>query len=584
MLYSVPTSAPADSSRIRFGVSAVALDRSSQSPIAWSDWLEKGSYTPGDDIKISATELRTNTPFNVKYVDDNHSPSHWTIRSGDGNLIAEQNDANAITLEEGIDNPGMYTLILDEGSDQERSFPAFIQIADASRGSVPTIDSLTFYDNAIDSDQNIKIAINENTRLGYIALPSDGVTSRGLNLDQHWFGVSVDDLGLDAYSSFSVAGWIKLNSIPKGTSNFLTIEDRSAEWPINNWGFFWSRLSDKGTFSTNADNDAWGVRLHSSGTNNTLTENFDNTPICTDSWCHFAIVFEYNDDNYIATRLYLNGNLEHETPFTRTMFRIRPEQWIAFGGTASGITSVDGIIDDFQVWNKALTPDDVLSSMHGFDKNNLPANLLALWNFETDSDNDFLPALGSAAGAKAYLYTIKEGELEGQGSKLFISPSFTAGSPFAPADSYHVATQPAWNAPCGNITGVKGNDTAGQARISFASEGNYTVSVTLENDYGSDSRTFPIFTVDEFGTGIDDIAADNLQVYTVGSDILISIPTTADYLVTVANTSGRNVATRSFSADTGSTLRLHLPHPDIYILTIRSSQWTSPRSVKLLVH
>ena len=80
------------------------------------------------------------------------------------------------------------------------------------------------------------------------------------------------------------------------------------------------------------------------------------TPLTVGTWTHLALTFDYGTDSYA---LYINGSLAG----TSTAARQTPTQSLAFGGYRSDFGqnfSWNGLIDDVHVFNRVLTPAEIL--------------------------------------------------------------------------------------------------------------------------------------------------------------------------------------------------------------------------------
>ncbi|MDE7389110.1 MAG: LamG domain-containing protein, partial [Muribaculaceae bacterium] len=388
LFYSAPMAT--DDARVRFGVSAVAIDFASESEIAWSDWQERGNYVAIDDIQISKTTLKPGEAFTVSYIDSKHAPASWTIYNSDGVKMAHEPSSTSITVAEGFDKIGGYDVVLNEGTANELRYGYFVQISSSETGAWPEIYSLSIDDEEVGAEaEPVILQPAQSVKLAYTGRDADGAGSRGLSLAEHPFGVRVGELGIEDGTNFSISGWIKLSSLPDGVSSFLTVENRNGSWPANNWGYFWARITGEGKFKADGRIDTcWGMRLDSSPDGMRLFNQYDDAKIGIDAWTHFAVVFEFNGKSRRVS-FYLNGVKQTmsswiwvnkstfesrgnwsdlttgfsfanahgtnttESDFASYSFGLTANDWITFGGTGHEMKAVDGTIDDFQIWNKA---------------------------------------------------------------------------------------------------------------------------------------------------------------------------------------------------------------------------------------
>ncbi len=616
LYYSIPTTT--EDARIRLGVAATSLDHASDSEIAWSEWITRSDYAASSDIEISKTTLKPGEGFTVRYVDQRHTPSDWTIYNTNGKKMSEAKASTFITVENGYDELGGYDVVIDEGTAAERRFGYYVQVSAPETGAVPEIYTITV-NGEEPAASEVTIKPSEELNLAYTGRDADGAGSRGLYLNEKLFGVSIQELGIQANQSFSVAGWVKLSSLPTGISSFVTVENRNGSWPANNWGYFWSRISGDGKFTYDQVDTCWGMRMGAGADGMRYWNQYDDAKIGIDSWTHFAIVFEY-DGNAVRSMFYLNGVKQtathwlycmsssfksatgeknwddlsqvfgrggftggsdtKEPPFQTSTYPVTNADWISFGGTASNIGAVDGVIDDFQVWGKAMTDEDVKASMAGLDANNLPADVLGLWDFESDPSADLsFAAKGKKAGAKAYYYEFASGTNEGTAGKVYKAAAYSVGCPFIAGSAYKVETLPTWTAKRATVTNAEGNGEAGKATVSYKKEGTYNVTLTLSNSHGTDSRTFPVIHVGE-GNNIAEMGADNISTYTVGRTVFVEVEGNEAYNVAVYNAAGIEVAARSVAAGNDRVMSINLGSAGVYVVTVTTPAGT--RSFKLL--
>jgi endo-beta-N-acetylglucosaminidase D len=614
MVYSFPVSSA--NNRVRLGVSAMSLDHASDSPIAWGDWMDKGEYTVTDDIQLSQNVIKPNEAFSVGYVDPQHSPSNWRLYDKDGNLMAEATSALEINLPNGLPQVGGYDVVIDEGTDAQRTFGYFVQISSTETGAIPRILTTT-----VDGDST-SIETGDHITLRYTGREADGAGSRAISLNEKWFGVKVSQLGLQANQSFSVAGWVRIDNLPDGISNFVTIENRDGSWPANNWGYFWSRIAGDGRFAYNQIDGCWGLRLQAAADGNRLFSQYDNSRIGLGTWTHFAIVFEYNDEGKVRSSFYLNGVKQTmsswlnvlkssydssgwawndlqgyvknygnnvygsgvnatETGYAETSYTLTDNDYIAFGGSASNIFALQGALDDFQVWGRAMTDADVKASMEGLDENNLPEGLLALFDFEDEPNVKAFKAKGEKAGASGFYWDTTEGTKEGQSSKNYTVPNYEAGCPFIKGSAYQVVTTPQWSAKKGVIAPAEGSDTEGSADLTYRKAGTFNVTLTLTNSHGSDTAEFPVINVSE-GASINEVAADAAATITAATGVVLIhfADASETHVVNVYNAAGALVATAR-AADSDMTLRISTP--GAYIVSIAKANGALVRSANILV-
>ncbi len=582
MYYSIPTNLQG-AQKIRLGVAAVSLDTKTDSEIAWGEYMDMGEYTVNNDIQINKTTIKPGEDFEISYVDAKHAVSDWKLYDGT-TVKASASGTTVFSVPEGINEVGAYDLVIDEGTANERRINSYVQVTSWGVGALPKIETLT-----INGEENApaEIKTGDKLTLGYTARQADGAASRGVEIDEKNVGVKVSELGIQPRQSFSVAAWVNFSTMPGGSS-FFGIENRAGTWPVNNWGWMWSSIEGK--------NFCWTFRNDGAAQPGELQYSFPDLVFSTNAWNHVAMTFEY-DGNRFRSLFYLNGVLQKstwkytgaaggtgttETWANNITYGIAGNDWISFGGTRGGNSSANtGIIDELQVWNKAMTQEDVTASYNGLNGNSLPADVIAYWDFDTNagSDHNFL-AKGSKAGAKASVFEMQQGESEGQSYQTPVEPKYISGCPFIGGEAYRIVTVPTWTAKRGVIADAQGTDKEGSATVSYTKAGDYTVTLTLENTLGYDQKNYPVFSVTP-STGIGDVNAEDLNIYTVDESLFVEFAEAGNYQVDVYNVAGAKVAEKAATVSVGQNMLITLGAKGVYVVNVQKDG-KPVRAIKVL--
>lgn len=440
-----------------------------------------------------------------------------------------------------------------------------------------------------ESSNGITIKPAEELEFSYTGREADGFGSRGVKFDDKLVGMNAGEIGLQSWQSFSVAAWVRLDAMAPGIYSFMTIENRAGSWPLNNWGYFWCRINEQGYIDNNLIDGAYGGHTDSGSEGMRIYCDYSKSRITPMAWTHVCFVFEYNDSKQVRWSLYINGvkqtmskwmyinkgtregilngeeyggdwsRFDHsganaegenvtETDFVSTSYAVTPSEWISFGGTSQNINAMNGSIDNIVVWNKAVNESEVKQTMAGLDANNLPADVLGFWDFNTDTGSDYKFANQAKSGngyAARYDHLKQDGE--GQAKPTPIVPIYSAGCPFLEGKTYAITTVPTWTAAKGNISNAAGTATEGKATISFAKERDYNVTLKLENALGEDTRDYPVLTVSS-KDAIEGIDNDNTSVYAVDKTVFVNFAEAGAYTVKVYNIAGELMNSRSFNA------------------------------------
>lgn len=590
--------------RIRFGVSAVSLDTDSESDIAWSEYKNSVERSFSDVIQVSKSTITPDEDF-VLYTVDAKREFHWAIvPNGVDNAepVAESAGMTNSWDCEGISEIGTYDLILtgpnntDNDTNATITHTGFIVVTDPARGRIPEIQTIT----ANGKEADISIEKGDEVTFNYTGRTADGSCSRGIAIEEQFFGVRAGDVLDNETTSFSVSGWMKIDEFPAAV-NFVDIVKKDGAWPRNNWGFLWSSINQDGTLQ-NYDQDYSAAA--SGATTEVIRYDFGNgkTRIFNKGqWTHFAMVFDRNaDEKKVRTMLYINGQRVESTwtyyypcqdydwnmrvnstgtteDYINAFRNLDLDNYIIVGGTrhtgrGHGGSGFTGALDEFQVWNKAMTEEDVKASMAGLDPNNLPEGLAGYWDFEDvpGSDNKYI-AKGSKAGATAgYFILNPDPKNEGRSEYVFIRPVAGTGCPFIEGTNYKITTTPSWKARLSDVVESAGTDTEGSAKIRFNREGeDYTAELTLSNDLGSHSRTFQFIKVGGPGA-INEVAADaDMRTYVVDDVLYLDVATDGFYTVYIYDVNGRVVANKSADVNAGDFMKLTINgNAGVYLVSV----------------
>ncbi|MCM1477232.1 MAG: T9SS type A sorting domain-containing protein [Bacteroides sp.] len=592
--------------RIRFGVAAVSLDTDTDSEIVWGDYAAAGDRTYSDAIETSKTTVTPGEEFTLKAVDSKREFQWAIVPNGVENaqpVAQSQGMTNTWTVN-GINEIGTYDLVVTrpraESEKTEKlkgdsvcTHSGYIVITDAARGRIPEINTLT----ANGKEADITVKPGEEIALAYTGREADGACSRGIAIAEEAFGVRLGDILANGTQSFSVCGWMKIDVFPAPV-NFIDIVQKDGEWPRNNWGILWSSLNTDGTLQ-NYDQDF--SQYDAGATTRVLRYDFGNgkTKVFNKGqWTHFAMIFDRTATTF-RTLFYINGKQVESTwqflgmsdygsgeyviqsgttnEYATASKNINLANYIIVGGTrhtgrGHGGSGFTGALDEFQVWDKAMTADEVKASMEGLDPNNLPDGLAGYWDFEDEPGADMkYVGKGSKAGVKAgYFQLAPDASKEGKNNYSFIRPVPGTGCPFIEGTNYKITTKPSWKARLGNVSESTGSDKEGSAKVSFAREGeDYTAVLTLANDLGSDSRTFQFIKVGDFGA-IGDIAADgDLRTYTIDDVLYLDVTADGFYKVEIFDVNGRTVASKAHEVAAGDFMQVTINGaPGVYVVNV----------------
>ena len=382
----------------------------------------------------------------------------------------------------------------------------------------------------------------------------------------------------------------------KENINLFGIEDRTGSWPENNWGFFWSHLESNGHVNPIVKR---GNSFYSSSLMYFYPET---TIVAPGAWTHVVHVFDYDASGELLMKLYINGvyqvpsktgmdwdsasasNVKDGIPDRCPNRSLMSEtMWMhILGGRSSEPAYPDAILDDVVVWDGVASDEDILAAMKGFDADNLPANVKCFWNFEDEpvdgvsetwngseyTHNGRFISKGQITDATFGRFDLISAENEGQNKQTHLPAIYDAGCPYVKGSAYKVETTPEWSTRQATVTVNSGTDTEGEATVVYGAEGDKTLSLTLTNSWGSDSKDYPLFTIG--AAAIDGIAADgeDVEAYTVNKTLFLEFAQEGDYEVNVYSMSGVLAGRDARAISAGEVMSIALGQTGVYVVSV----------------
>jgi len=553
--------------RARFGVRAVSpngdIYNNNTSDISWSEYMDVPYNETLTDLKVSKAVIKPNEEFTVGYVDDMAPAAQkWEILNTTGDVVAQT--TNALTLTTKLAEIGIYDLRLTDPDGKVVMMRAKIQVTPEATGAVPAITSIT-------SDKATAETTEEVTYT-YSARNGEGKVSRALKIaDPLMLQIPGE---IQEGNEYSYALWFKADDfahLSNGT-NLISKNTVADKWPHNNWGDLWVQIRGAGqeyVYSyTGGGNGSYteggeisfnvmGWEAHQDPWVNMTSIGYSVAP---GSWYHLVVT--QNTDKRQC--MYINGELIKST--TATFAKRRPDyaysdarvnqDYIAnihIGGSGVYKAAFNGSVDEVQVWNKALTAEEVKQAMKGYAEGAVPANLQGYYTFETMNADGTFPNLGHAGDN----YTAKVVATEGSGGED------TSGAMYVQKDadnsmlgypgiegSLEVKTTAEWT-----LNGANEGKTSDNAvTVTYNAPGKYDAVLTLTNGWGSDTMT-EVEIVEITGTvGIDDTFAEGeLEVASYNGAVALRFAEAGAYTVNIVALDGKTLQSENINAEAGST-------------------------------
>lgn len=585
MLFGIPVK-PLGGGKIKFGVSALSLDMSAESDIAWSEWYDlDGAYQISDDIHINKTVFKPGEDIEISYSDERHPVSTWILMDDADNVVAKSENSTSLTIEDGLPEIGNYTLRIDglihneDGTTEpdSRIWPAIVQVSAVDKGAVPQIKTFT----ANSSSDMVNLPAGGDVELEFTADTGVANVSRGVKVGKTGLGIRYSETGAKTNSSFSVSFWFKPDDYKDKSLHLFSIRDKEDKWANNNWGWFWHILNEDGSTSE------FTLRM---GSNGNVSFEFEDTYITPGVWHHLAYVFDFDATRQVRPTFYLDGkkvevrgwtrgdryydNATGEVPYFGSTYSWRPNNIIAVGGYTHKIGSVRGNVDNLAFFSSALNEEDVKTAMGDFDGAG-PESLTGYIDFETDPDSEglFLSKGNDSKQFRGGCIDYVDGEVEGTGTAIWKRPEYCVGSPFLSGNAHAISATVEIEAPGAIVSEINGDATSGKAKVSFPAEGSADryVKVKVSNDYGSDSSVIPV-KIGE--SGVISIESDEIMMPAPNpftDRLSLTAPGDGIYRVVLSSLSGVVVTSNDFNCREGEVMTIYpeVPH-GFYILSLIS--------------
>ena len=591
LMFSAPYN-PEGQGRVRFGVSALALDHQTESAISWGDYQDiSPRYEISDEIALSKSVLKPGESFTVGYVDPMHENADWKITDAAGATLLTATGTRSLTADNGLAEAGIYNVVIDGvegvGSGREattRNVIGYIQVAGEDTGDIPVITGIDAPNCISKNDAEGSFTFEKtDAHVTYTAATGNAELSRGVKIGDGGLGFQARNTGFDGKKSFSLSFWFKPESFKNQSVHMLNIRYKGDPWAENAWGWCWHTLTEDGR------SENLSIRLNKGQ----ASYKFDNLRLIPGAWHHITYVFEFNDEGAVRPAIYVNGEKQAITSWTvddvttqgEAEFVGPAKTWktsyiIALGGYLHKSGSIRGNADNLMVWDKALTPEEVKAAMGDIDPDNLPDNLIGLFDFEADPAKDGSFANKGKGTFTAGIHTYEDTEVEGQGTIKWMTPEYCAGAPFVKGNGFKLTAAAKWLTPGGIITESADNAEGGFAKLNYPNYSllnlypdGYPVTLTLANEYGQDQRDFKL----RFNyAGIEGVESERVALKVAptlfDSEIGVTAPEEGQLMVSLFNLEGRRILANSFNAAQGEEMKIYpFVETGLYILTVEKN-------------
>ena len=510
--------APLDPSNpdIQIGVRAVGLDGKAKSPITWTPVINK-ELTMIETLTIDKDVIKPGEEFTIGFEDPNHSACDFNIY----NALTGVKVASAqgkLTLTTSLSEVGSYDVeVISNGKSMMNR--SIILISPEETGCLPQINNITVGAKEVLDTDAVKLTADINDGTKFNDAPC--TVSQSLYM-QEPYQFTVDAKVMSEYTNNSYALWFKVEKFEHASLGTLLMtkvnRNYGSTWTENVWGEMWTAIRPAGYAKSNnirRDNAANEISVCFDGPpagtynyehNNDVDGLSDGYSLQPNTWYHICVVKNGRNE-----KVYLNGKLIIDCQARGA----GPKNWhkahFYVGGSMTNLASFTGWVDEVQIWSKSLTQAEVLEAMKGYKT--APDGLEGYFKFEqtrTDADgNIYFPNMGQGVDrvAGGYMTIGKEENgvtndyKQNQLTTTTGVPSLTGVFPITYESSK-------WMVEGALVQNAK----ADEAEVVFPETGDYPITVTASNSWGSTTKTITEYIVVN-PTGIESAQVDGAAAY-----------------------------------------------------------------------
>lgn len=536
----------------RFGVRAVSPDGQQKSEISWSEYMTIPYDSPSSAVTIDRQVIKPGETFTVSLEDEMaDAAKSWSIV----NPLTEETlytCTNAKSFSTSIPTIGTYDLFITDSEGAETTYRGFIAITSEETGAVPEIHTITADKTEAQTDEDVTFT--------YTSRDGEGSVSRALVVaDPNMLMIPGE---VQTGKNFTYALWVKIDNYAhdKQGTNLINKNTIADSWPHNNWGDLWVTIRPEWTgTATHPANEVsfntFGWTAHDNPNEYMMSTGYSLNP---GIWNHIAVT----QDNNTQT-LYFNGRRVAKTTFDQSSRREESSDSridktqianIFIGGGNVYKAGLNGWIDDVQIWNKALTDDEVLVAMQGYSDQEVPTGLQAYYTFEdyNPADSTFANHGHLGAAYPAHMVTTEDSGGENTTTASYAKKDANTDVTGFPGltGTLPITTTHTWN-----INARISSDADKTAVVSYANPGEYGASLTLTNDWGETTKAYDGVITISAAQGINGVQAnqDELTVYPnpFVDRVNFRFAEEGDYTISVYSSGGAELQRNALNAQSG---------------------------------
>ncbi|MEG1839105.1 MAG: LamG-like jellyroll fold domain-containing protein, partial [Bacteroidaceae bacterium] len=487
---------------IRVGVRAVAPDGITRSDIAWATNSYEHKYEYQKGIVYESRKLVADEEFTVSLEDPTIPTAHWRLLDENKSVLKEDDGTSFTTS---CKNVGLYSIEVsfvdptpeNLNNEYKKLYDGLIQVTPSETGRFPKADFIPSIESVDITDGPKDVTFTFN------GIKGEGFASQAVNLSDGTHFFAFDPNIIRKPNTLTMAAWVKST---ESIGQVMSLRELGGN---PSWGSTWVYI-EKNNFTLMGRDRGQDFKDMNSGVEAKIGV-----------WYHIAFTLD-RDNKKVC--FYINGKKTNEQ---NVSFKSSYDLY------SLGTEGFQGAIDEVQLWDRALTPEEVKVAMYGYKSPNIPANLKGYWVFEETlaSNAKKFPNLGTAGDA------YPGGCFKGTslGDKDNLMPKIVGGSSWLSGTLPLKATLK-WNFP----GATKVNESNPESPVvTYSKEGSYEASLTVTNAWGSSSKKIKVTVLN--GTSIiNDASTKIVTVFPLpfNDNFNVNVIESGKYTVNVYNETG----------------------------------------------
>ena len=545
------------------GVRAVGLD-GSESDITWSE-NQTSKLQKITTLLVSKPVIKPNEEFDIYFEDPNYHPSQIRVLSAlTGEEIKTASDVSERTLS--LPETGCYDVEVTADGVVTMT-RGCILVSPEETGRMPVIES--YKANPTTAEAGEEVVLTPVYTSGTMYGRNQATASQAIYInDPNVFYVPYQVLTGNQDNTFCF--WFKSDEFEHGSLGTSIAIKRNenyskdhpgASWTYDVWQEMWcvvrpkdyDGLTEDNLLSINFDAPAGGTPNYE---HNYESDGYSNGYSVSPSvWNHLAIV---KDGGY-NLKVYLNG---------REVINCRakgqgPTQWNAnfyIGLSMTNTSTYKGWIDEVQLWDKALSADEVVEAMSGYAFP--PTGLQGYFKFEEIvADPDGNPGFRNDGNSNdvqyAYVAYFGENATSGRKEEKPTNPTVGPGVPMMEGTQNIMLESIEWILEGAEHT----TDGDGVATATYAKSGEYPVTLSVTNSWGTTTKTFDNLLQVTGTTDLDnENVVENFYVYPnpFVKDVNLRFANSGLFDIAVYDVQGRVITEQQYEARSGAICTLSI--------------------------